>query len=356
MLSPFLTAKPHPEFSLKQGTQPHGAQPRRFRVFSTENSEYFAQELVFRLGGGYTPIVRQVFGDGERYYRVDIKDRQELVGLDAVIVSAATSDTEILEIFRVGCELASLGTRRRIFVIPFLGYSTMERAVKPGEIVTAKANARLLSAIPNCGLGNTFMFCDLHVNGIMQYFEGSCQCMELYTQRFLVEKIQEHIISRLAPGEEIVFGSADLGRPLWVESFANTFHTSIAFIRKTRNMESTRVIGTPIGDVRDKTVIIYDDMTRSGHTLINAAESYLAAGARKIMAVLSHLAFCNESIIDTIEQSCIALVISTNSHPMSQHPKVQSSPKFVIADITDVFKGNICASYIQEELSSTPSP
>jgi len=330
--------------------------PQRFRIFSTENSEYFAEELVRRLGGGYMRVIHKVFGDGERYYRIDITDRQELVGLDAVIVSSATSDQEILEIFRVGCELASLGTRRRIFVIPFLGYSTMERAVKPGEIVTAKANARLLSAIPNCGLGNTFIFCDLHVNGIMQYFEGACQCMELYAQSFLLAKIQEHIIDKLPPGEEVMFGSADLGRPLWVDSFASHFHTSIAFIRKSRNFEDTRVIGTPIGDVSGKTVIIYDDMTRSGKTLINAAESYLSAGATKVMAVLSHFALNNDGVIDVLEKSCLSLIISTNSHPMSQHPKVQASPKFVIADISEIFGRKICDSYVQENLCSTPPP
>jgi len=330
--------------------------PQRFRIFATENSEYFAQELVKRLGGGYMRIIHKVFGDGEMYYRVDIKDRQELVGLDAVIVSSATSDKEILEIFRVGCELASLGTRRRIFVIPFLGYSTMERAVKPGEIVTAKANARLLSAIPNCGLGNTFMFCDLHVNGIMQYFEGSCQCMELYAQNPLTKVIKENIFDKLAPGEEAIFGSADLGRPLWVESFANHFHTSIAFIRKRRDMEDTRVVGTPIGEVKDKTVIIYDDMTRSGKTLINAAESYLASGAKKVMAVLSHFALNNDHIIDVLEQSCISLIISTNTHPMSQHPKVKASSKFVITDITDVFMTKISASYVQENITPCSTP
>jgi len=309
------------------------------------------------MGGGYMRVIHKVFGDGERYYRIDITDRQELVGLDAVIVSSATSDQEILEIFRVGCELASLGTRRRIFVIPFLGYSTMERAVKPGEIVTAKANARLLSAIPNCGLGNTFIFCDLHVNGIMQYFEGACQCMELYAQSFLVDKIQKHIIDKLPGGEkDVVFGSADLGRPLWVDSFASTFHAPIAFIRKQRNFEDTRVVGTPIGDVAGKTVIIYDDMTRSGKTLINAAESYLSAGAKQVMAVLSHFALNNDSIIDVLEKSCISLIISTNSHPMSQHPRVQASSKFIIADISDIFCRKISASYIQENFCPTPIP
>lgn len=316
------------------------------RVFSTENTEYFTQELVKQLGCKYINVIHKVFGDGENYYRIDIEDRQQLIGIDAIIVSSATLDKEILEVFRIGCELASLGTRRRIFIFPFIGYSTMERAVKPGEIVSAKSNARMLSAIPNCGLGNTFIFCDLHMNGIMQYFEGNCQCLELYAQDFLIEKIQTHIIDKLNKDEEIIFGSADLGRPLWVESFANKFKTSIAFIRKHRNFEDTKVIGTPIGDVKDKTVIIYDDMTRSGKTLINAAESYLASGAKKVIAVLSHFALNNDKVIDELANSCLSLIITTNSHPMSQHPKVKENSKFVIADITELFSKKIYNSFI----------
>jgi len=97
-------------------------------------------------------------------------------------------------------------------------------------------------------------------------------------------------------------------------------------------------------------------MTRSGKTLINAAESYLGAGAKKVMAVLSHFALNNDTIIDLLEKSCISLIISTNSHPMSQHPKVKASSKFVIADITEIFCQKISASYVQENMCATPVP
>ena len=59
----------------------------------------------------------------------------------------------------------------------------MERQVKPGEVITAKVNLRLLSAIPETKLGNTFMLLDLHVQGLLQYFEGSSVRMELYAEK-----------------------------------------------------------------------------------------------------------------------------------------------------------------------------
>jgi len=323
---------------------------KRVRVFHTRSSAEFARRLARRIICDEGEIERRQFANGEEYYRICISSRQELAGADAIIVSSLTNDAEILEVFRVGCELASLGTRRRIFVIPYLGYSTMERAVHPGEIVTARANARLLSAIPSSGLGNTFLFCDLHVSGILQYFEGPCVTMELYSNAFLIESIHQNILGKLIPeNAPIVFGSADLGRPLWVESFATNFGTDLAFIRKKRNHEDISTIGTPIGEVKDKYVIIYDDMTRSAGTLINAAECYLAAGAIQVFAVLSHLALASEDVIDKIEASCLQAVVTTNSHPMALHPKVRASKKFFVSDITSLFGNAIIDTYRHDD-------
>ena len=90
-----------------------------------------------------------------------------------LFVACTHNDDDFLELLRVGSTLSALGTRRRIFFLPFLGYSTMERAVHPGEVVTCKENLRLLSAIPNTNFGNTFVLMDVHQAGIIHYFEVS---------------------------------------------------------------------------------------------------------------------------------------------------------------------------------------
>eukprot|EP00004_Rigifila_ramosa_P013383 TRINITY_DN2952_c0_g1_i2.p1 TRINITY_DN2952_c0_g1~~TRINITY_DN2952_c0_g1_i2.p1 ORF type:complete len:189 (-),score=36.30 TRINITY_DN2952_c0_g1_i2:569-1111(-) len=140
-------------------------------VFSTASGRYFAERLAATLGVPMGETIRKNFGDGESYYRVQLGSHTDLTDKDVVFVSATASDNDFLELIRVGSCLAALATRRRFFVIPFFGFSTMERAVLPGEIVTAKVNARMLSSIPNSGDGNYFMFLDLHVSGILHYFE-----------------------------------------------------------------------------------------------------------------------------------------------------------------------------------------
>jgi hypothetical protein len=157
------------------------------------------------------------------------------VGVDVIFVCPTASDRDFLELQRVGYALAkygllssfqqrmprdsdgapvfvyvSYGTRRRIFCVPFMGYSTMERAVHPGEIVSAKTNICMMSSIPSSGMGNCFLLLDLHVEGLLHYFEGPCIRVELYAEQVLLEGIRALDLTNF------MFASADLGRPKWV--------------------------------------------------------------------------------------------------------------------------------------------
>ncbi|OGF25129.1 hypothetical protein A2303_02135 [Candidatus Falkowbacteria bacterium RIFOXYB2_FULL_47_14] len=309
---------------------------KKIAIFSTEASLYFAELVAARLG---IPTVgrveRKIFGGGERYYRLSIDDRAELFGRTAIFVGSTNTDEDFHELYRVGCALAGYGTARRIFLIPFMGYSTMERAVLPGEIVTAKANIRILSSIPNTGLGNAFFHFDLHVGGLVHYYEGDCLRFELYGGDLLVGALEKIRFN------DFMFASADLGRPLWVKYFAERFKVpDMAFVHKTRRGEETEV-DLVIGDVDGKNVIIYDDMSRSFKTLIDAANAYLSKGARSVSAVLSHLAPNSDEVIKKIIASPLKWVVHTNSHPMSRNPLVANMDKFIGADISGLYANAI---------------
>jgi len=310
-------------------------------IYSSAESEYFSKLVAKGLGIEPGRIIRDKFSDGELYYRIDIDDRAALFNKTAIVVASTHNDQVFDELEKIGSTLAGLGTKKRIFVIPFFGYSTMERAVKPGEVVSTKINAQRLSAIPNSSEGNIFLMLDLHVSGIVHYFEGDCLRYELYAEKILNEAIKELKL------DNFIVGTADLGRTKWVEAFASKFETEIVFIRKSRYFKETEVLDV-IGDVAGKNVLIYDDMTRSGDTLIKAANAYLSKGANKVYAVLSHLAFSNEEIIKKMEDSPIEKIISTNSHPMSEHPFVKDSKKFIIKDISGEFV-EIIKRFVGEE-------
>lgn len=300
-------------------------------VISTVRSEYFAKLIATQISTSTEQlVVRKQFGDGEKYFKIDLQDRMEFFGKDVVIVGSTATDDDFNEICRVGTAVAKYGAHRIIFVIPFFGYSTMERAVKPGEVVTAKINARMLSQLPHGDVRNCFLMLDLHTAGLVHYFEGECLRFELYAESVLTEAVEELGLSNF------MFASADLGRPLWVETFAKKFGTDLAFVRKSRDFEITEVRNV-IGDVYEKEVIIYDDMIRSANTLIHAADAYLERGALAVYVVASHAAFNDDVAIDRLNRSSIKKVIVTNSHPMSSHPHVSGSSKFVVKDVSHLF-------------------
>ncbi|KAL0227497.1 hypothetical protein RCL1_003641 [Eukaryota sp. TZLM3-RCL] len=309
-------------------TLPNGQSPL---LFYASGFKYFAEGLASLLGLEAIPIINKKFSNGEDYYRIPLENNLDLVGRDVLLVCTTATDADLLFVIRVGCQLATLGTRRRVFVCPFFGYSTMERASLPGEVVTTKVNCRLLSTIPCLGLGNVFLFLDLHVQTI-QYFVEDCIAIELYAESVLRSAIEEMNL----PNSSVIFGSSDLGRPKWLQSYARYFNTSMAFINKMRSFESVKVLHV-IGDVAGRVVIIYDDMVRSGGTLIAACEAYLEAGATKVYAVVSHLALSTPEVATLIEESKLELVISTDSHPMSQLELVQKSKKFRIVSCASVF-------------------
>lgn len=300
------------------------------RIIATKRCQYFAELIARELNIIQTvPVERKQFGDGERYYRLDIRDRSELVGKDVIVVGTTDTDDDFLEIVRIGNTLADLGTDKRIFVIPFFGYSTMEKAHKPGEVPTAKIQARLLSSMPNAGGGNYFLFLDLHSGGMIHYFEGEAVRFELSAQPLLVKAIEVLDLKNL------VLASADLGRPILIQRLASHFNANLAFISKTRDFNKTSVQAV-IGNVKGKNVIIYDDMTRSGGTLIQAAKTYRGHGAKAVYAVLSHLAFNNDTVINELIKSNLKTVIGTNSHPMSQRSTV-GHKKFSLIDVSPLF-------------------
>ncbi len=301
----------------------------KFLIYSTLNSAYFAKLISGQLNIKPSTIIRGQFGDGELYHRFDINDDKELFGKTAIFVASTNTDLDFNELEKIGTALADYGTARRIFIIPFFGYSTMERAVKPGEIVSAKINACRLSNIPG-GSANIFLMLDLHTSAIIHYFEGDCLRYELFAEKILTQAIEELNL------KNFIFGTADLGKTKWVDIFANKFSTDIAFIRKSRDYKKTEVLDV-IGQVKGKNIIIYDDMTRSGGTLIQAARAYRQNGAEKIYAVLSHLALNDKTIITKLIKSPIEKIIATNSHPMSGHPLIKRSKKFMIKDVSPEF-------------------
>lgn len=285
-------------------------------LFSTKSYQYLAEKISqnqkIKLGDKETKI----FPDGERYVKIG-----DVLNKDVVIVGGTISDSDTLELYDLACAVSKYGAKSLTLFIPYFGYSTAERAVKKGEVVGAKTRARILSSIPKTPNGNRIFLLDLHSEGIPYYFEGDVQVFHLYAKEVLMSKMRE-----ICPDNDFVLGSTDAGRAKWVASLAQEMGVMPAFVYKQR-MSGTETAVTGVNaNVKDKIVIIYDDMIRTGGSILGAAQAYKDAGAKDIYVLTTHGIFPEttnkngqrESSLDKLESSpLIKRVYSTNSHPNS---------------------------------------
>src|SRR5262245_45918850 len=139
---------------------------------STATSAPFAARVARLLGVPVGEVERRDFPDGETDLRLPLTDRSGFIGHTVVLLGATESQTSIDELYRLGCAAVKYGASRLVLAIPYFGYSTMERAAREGEVVTAKTVARQLSAIPRAPAGNWVLLMDLHASGLVYYFEG----------------------------------------------------------------------------------------------------------------------------------------------------------------------------------------
>lgn len=273
-------------------------------LFSTLRYQYLKEQLLQwgDLKSGDLEV--SFFPDGERYMRIltDIHHQE------VFLLGGTVSDQDTLEIYDLACAFAKQGADKLTLIVPYFGYSTMERAVKKGEVVTAKTRARLFSSIPTTNKGNHLILMDLHSEGLPHYFEGNIHAIHLYCKPLIMQICKE------IAGSDFVLACTDAGRAKWVESLANDMGVNAAFVFKRRlSGDNTMVTGIN-ADVLGKTVILYDDMIRTGGSLIQAGKAYKQAGAGKLYAITTHGLFSNNAVEKIKSSGVFEKIFATNTH------------------------------------------
>ncbi len=295
-------------------------------LWTTEPYDYMRDGLIAATGAQPGEIERSTFTDGEQYHRL----ATDVSGRDVVLVGGTGSDTQTLELFDLACGLVQAGARALTLVLPYLGYATMDRAVKPGEVVKAKTRARLLSAIPHGVQANRIVLLDLHAEGIQYYFEGASHPVHVYAKPVVSKAIVE------LGGDGFVLACTDAGRAKWVESLANELGVDASFVFKRRGVDGRPKVSGINADVQGRSVVIYDDMVRSGDSLLIAAQAYRDAGASAVSAVTTHGVFPGEAIAKIAGAGLIDRMMCTDSHPAALAAAEQASGFLTVRSVVPV--------------------
>jgi len=293
-------------------------------ISSMKRYDFLKKEIISKSNLINCEIEKKTFPDGEVYHRI-IEPFEKIKGMEVLLIGSTMSDSEAIELFDIANQFISMGAKKLHVWIPFYGYQTMERAVNGGEIVKAKTRALILSSIPKAPLGNFFYSLDLHSEGIPYYFENGSKLNHIYSKKLFLNSIKDT--------DNLVIGSADSGRAKWIESLANELGVEGCFVFKKRIDEKTTAITGINANVNGKRVIIFDDMIRTGSSIIDAIQSYKKAGAIEISVFTTHPVFFSifeKDNLDNFMKKVGCKIYTTNSTGEFYHPNVET---FSIADL-----------------------
>ena len=226
-------------------------------------------------------------------------------------------------------------------VIPYFGYARQDRKTKPRDPISAKLVANLITRAG----ADRVLTMDLHANQIQGFFDIPVDNLlgaPLFVDYFNQKYAEVH--------EDTMVVSPDVGSVARVRSFAQKMNMPMAIVDKRRQRANSSEVMNIIGDVRDKHVILLDDMVDTGGSLCHAAEALVTiGGARDVVAAASH-GVLSGSAVELIEKSCIKELFFLNTIPASEAARKCEKIKYV--NVADVFAEAI--SRIFNETSVSP--
>ena len=294
-------------------------------ILSSQKYEYLKRNIL-KQGTCFNDveIETETFPDGEHYWK--IANPEQLRHKPAVYIAGTVDDESIFELYNLASTLVREQCSSLHIVIPYFGYSTMERAVKEGEVVTAKNIANLISSIPQAPLGNFVYMLDLHSLGTQYYFENTIHPIHLTSWNVIKNMLMQF-------GKDVVLASTDMGRAKWIEKMGNELHLETAYIMKKRISGAKTEVVALNAEVKDKDIVIFDDMIRSGTSLIHAAEAYKNAGANNIYVITVHGIFVAEALNKLKSCGVIKKILCTNTHVNAQNMKDEFVKVYDISEV-----------------------
>jgi len=245
------------------------------------------------------------FADGET--SVDIGENVR--GMDVFVIQStcAPANTNLMELLILLDALRRSSVRRVTAVIPYYGYARQDRKVKPRTPITAKLVADLISTA-----GAERVLClDLHAGQIQGFFNIPVD--NIYGMPVLLQQIRTLVPAR----EEVVVVSPDAGGVERARAFAKRLGAGLAIVDKRRKGKNEVEVLHVIGDVRDRNVVVVDDIIDTAGTLINTVIALRDAGARRIFAGCVHPVLSGPAI-DRVNASPIERVFCTNTLPLDE--------------------------------------
>lgn len=224
--------------------------------------------------------------------------------------------------------------KRVTAVIPYFGYARQDRKDQPRVSVASKLMANLLVEAG----ADRVLTMDLHAPQIQGFFDIPLD--HLYASRLFLNYFTENHI------DDLVVVAPDVGSLKTSRSYSKKLGAGLAFIDKRRPKQNESEVMNIIGEVKDKNILIVDDLIDTAGTLTNAAVALKNHGAKQIIACATHPILSGPAF-QRIEDSPIDRVLVTDTVPLRQ-----PSDKVQVLSVAGIFAEAIQRIHTNETISA----
>ena len=254
------------------------AHGKDIKIFSGNSNPKLALDICKKLGTQMGNAEVGTFSDGEK----SVSIYETVRGSDVFVVQSTCSpvNDNLMELLIMIDAMRRASAGRVTAVIPYFGYARQDRKTKPRDPISAKLVANLITRAG----ADRVLTMDLHANQIQGFFDIPVDNL-LGSPLFVSECFRKFA----AVQDDTMVVSPDVGSVARARAFAQKLNMPLAIVDKRRQKANSSEVMNIIGDVKDKHVILLDDMVDTGGSLCHAAKALVdIGGAKDVTAVATH--------------------------------------------------------------------
>lgn len=293
---------------------------KNIKIFTGNAHPKLAHEIADILGLHVGDSKVGKFSNGE----ISVDINETVRGADTFVIQPICEpvNDHIMELLILLDAFKRASAGRITAVIPHYGYARQDRKAKAREPITAKLIADLLTAAG----ADRVLTMDLHAAQIQGFFNIPVD--NLVGVPMLVRYFQSLGINI----DEFVAVSPDIGGVKRTRKLAEKLHIPIAIVDKRRPRPNVSEVMNVIGDIKDKKVILVDDIIDTAGSITNAAEVLVSMGAKEVYACCTHPVLSGPAI-ERIEKSAIKKLVSLNTIPIKEEKKIDKIEVLSVAPL-----------------------
>jgi ribose-phosphate pyrophosphokinase len=258
------------------------------------------------------------FADGEIYVELNENIRGNSIFIIQSISSPANNN--LMELLLCIDALKRSSAKNITAVIPYFGYARQDRKVVPRTSISAKLVSNLITKAG----ADRVVTVDLHAGQIQGFFDIPVD--NLFSTPIFARHVKKNIKSK-----NIVCIAPDVGGTERARALGKILNVGLAIVDKRRPKPGQSQVMNVIGEVKDKTCVIVDDIIDSGGTIVNAAKALKDRGAKEVYVYITHGVLTGEAV-KKIKNSVIKKLVITDT--IDNKDKTKSAKNIEVLSIS----------------------